>query len=417
MILNIFINGTEWEFSLINKSFMINNVTRYDLYDDEYDYEDFLNFRLKLTCLSVIFIVLGIFLNVTSVIVLNKNPTPTNKYLQGVCISSIISLIGFLSTYVIYNLFIYFKYINGIQFLMLLYPYTYPLITTAQISFVLFTVCVSLNQYVTMSSIKEIKRSKIREKKESQKAFKYTLIVYVFSVIYCSPYWFMFRYDKSNGLERTELNQNQYFKKIVHFCLYIPVAFLIPFAVLLYTNAYLIWKLKSSYQIKKELTSLQNRAAARKESNTVLIEMKPMIYGTTKKASVNETSLNYDLTNNELISSLVMNNNQPIKNLIDTQLSRLQKAKIKNLNISIMLIAMVTFFLICQSPSLALNMNEALKDNSLNMFNESEYVYGNEIAKVFLIINSSWNCTLFYLFSKRFRNDFKRAFRFNNNKN
>ena len=82
-----------------------------------------------------------------------------------------------------------------------------------------------------------------------------------------------------------------------------------------------------------------------------------------------------------------------------------------------MLIAMVTFFLICQSPSLALNMNEALKDNSLNMFNESEYVYGNEIAKVFLIINSSWNCTLFYLFSKRFRNDFKRAFRFNNNKN
>jgi hypothetical protein len=55
-----------------------------------------------------------------------------------------------------------------------------------------------------------------------------------------------------------------------------------------------------------------------------------------------------------------------------------------------------------------LNMNEALKDNSLI---EPEYIYGNEIAKTFLIINSSWNCTLFYLFSKRFRNDFKRAFR------
>ena len=58
---------------------------------------------------------------------------------------------------------------------MILYPFIYPLITTAQISFVLLTVSVSLNQYFIVSSKIEINNSKKAQLKECKKAFNYVV--------------------------------------------------------------------------------------------------------------------------------------------------------------------------------------------------------------------------------------------------
>ena len=63
-----------------------------------------------------------------------------------------------------------------------------------------------------------------------------------------------------------------------------------------------------------------------------------------------------------------------------------------------------------QAPSLVHNITEAFKQVELEMLNQStRNVFGSEISKLFLIINMSFNCTIFYIFSKKFRDDFHKA--------
>lgn len=424
-----------------------NDSIEHEFYDDEPEIDQFFDLRLSLTWLSLFVIIFGIFSNIISIILLNKSRSSTNIYLSGVCVSSVIALIGFLINSVLYNKFIYYKYIAGIKFLMILYPFIYPLITTAQISFVLLTVSVSLNQYFIVSSKIEINNSKKAQLKECKKAFNYVIIVYLFSFVYCSPYWFMFKYDRENGLEKTELNQNYYFKRIVHFCLYLPIAFVLPFSILMTTNIYLIMTLNTRYQKRKKLNkaSFHYRSVKIGRKRSILIlkekdfltlkdnfEMRP---SPSSENSINKNGLSLNAINktlsysnlqlNSKCSSASSNSNLQLNSKVTAELevehskkkcsltpanTALHQIKIKNKNVTILLIAVVSFFLLCQTPSMILNVNEALKDSDLDVLDSATQVYAAEFAKLFLIVNSSFNCAIFYFFSKKFRKDFKRVF-------
>lgn len=95
------------------------------------------------------------------------------------------------------------------------------------------------------------------------------------------------------------------------------------------------------------------------------------------------------------------------RNKIDSPKIRFNKMQHKNL--TIMLIAVVTFFLICQTPSLILNITEAFKKIDLEeLINQSNGLLG-ELSKLFLIINLSFNCTIFYIFSRKFRKELHKS--------
>jgi len=120
----------------------IDNDSFSDLDADEYqtDLNKFVSNRLFLTVPCLFLIIFGVLSNIVSVILLNKHHTSTNIYLCGVCISSVIALVGFFINYVLYNLFIYFKYLFGILGIMRIYPYIYPFTAIGQVSFVFLTV-------------------------------------------------------------------------------------------------------------------------------------------------------------------------------------------------------------------------------------------------------------------------------------
>lgn len=421
---------------------LVTNRSNYttEFYGDDDEFDNYLQFRFTLSWMSLILILFGVFSNIVSTILLNKSQSSTNIYLSGVCVSSIITLFGFFINYVLYNMFIHYKFIFGIRLLMIMYPFVYPMITTAQISFVLLTVSVSLNQYVIVSRKTEINPSKKAIQKECKKAYVYKLLVYFFSLVYCSPYWLMFKYDKDKGLEQTELNRNTYFRKIVHFCMYIPIAFVVPFTILVSTNIYLIMTLKIRYENRKKLNSTcQNKSikitrkreasipsketskstefANFKENCETLRPIPSSDYGTNRtneshsKNHFNLSNINFGFHLNRRNSDYelqAINSKAPLPNI------SLQHTKNKNKNVTIMLIAVVTFFLICQTPSLILNVNEALKvegnSESSEETNPTTHVYGIEFAKFFLIINSSFNSAIFYFFNKKFRNDLKSIF-------
>lgn len=120
----------------------IDNDSFSDLDADEYqtDLNKFVSNRLFLTVPCLFLIIFGVLSNIVSVILLNKHHTSTNIYLCGVCISSVIALVGFFINYVLYNLFVYFKYLFGILGIMRIYPYIYPFTAIGQVSFVFLTV-------------------------------------------------------------------------------------------------------------------------------------------------------------------------------------------------------------------------------------------------------------------------------------
>lgn len=96
------------------------------------------------------------------------------------------------------------------------------------------------------------------------------------------------------------------------------------------------------------------------------------------------------------------------RNKIDSPKIRFNKMQHKNL--TIMLIAVVTFFLICQTPSLILNITEAFKKIDLEeLKNQSNGLLSGELSKLFLIINLSFNCTIFYIFSRKFRKELHKS--------
>jgi len=204
-------------------------------------------------------------------------------------------------------------------------------------------------------------KSKAIQKKDIKRSFFITLAIVIFSFIFCLPYIFKFTYTEENGLEKTK--NNIILDQIVHIYLYIPLAYVIPFLVLITTNTYLLMKLSKAKNSRKHINHIR--------------------YKSSKK-------------NNEARVEINLTNNKPAK--------RIQKFKMKNK--STMLVSIVFFFLICQFPTLLLHLIET-EIFGVDYKEQTFYIYLAEISKIFLIINLSFNFSFFYLFSKKFRSNLK----------
>ena len=165
----------------------------------------------------------------------------------------------------------------------------------------------------------------------------------------------MIRYSEANGLEKTNLSENHFFKKIVHMGLYLPIAFFVPISILVYTNIYLILMLKTKYEMTKRLsqtmgyslTKLDNKEENKKEPLLALADAATGDNGT-KFLGIEMLSITFS-RKNSIVSddvshiSHVSRASPPL-----SPKSTLKVRKSKHTNVTIMLVAVVTFFLICQ---------------------------------------------------------------------
>ena len=206
--------------------------------------DNYLKFNKIITFFSLIAIFIGLIGNSISFQVL-VNPLlriSTNIYLCGLCISSFISLFG-MSTVLLVQSFGHTSMYSRIIFRM--YPVTYPLTLTFQLASILLIVAVSINRFIYVYYSKGNQTSSIARKREREYDNKRALIIitliYLFSIIYCVPYWFIFKFDSSTfTVEFTTLGISPSFKFIIHFGMYLPLVYIIPFTTLLITNSYLV---------------------------------------------------------------------------------------------------------------------------------------------------------------------------------
>jgi hypothetical protein len=256
---------------MANASTFINNLTesqqRLQQPARDFDFDTYLNVRCVLSWVSVVVIFIGLVGNLVSFVVLvsAKMRIATNVFLASLCVSGFIALLGLLINSVLYEIFAYYRMFYMLNILFYFYPYVYPLITTFQFCCILLTVCVSVNQFVCIYSAKLKSRSKKNTREECRTAFVIVLVMYVISIIYCIPYWLKFGHSKELGLYETELGRDPLFKKLVHFWLYLPMAYIIPFSILIFTNTYLIGTLMLA---RKRRMRLHMNASSSQRSST-----------------------------------------------------------------------------------------------------------------------------------------------------
>ncbi|RNA16041.1 FMRFamide receptor-like [Brachionus plicatilis] len=227
-----------------NQSFISKYAANSSQIEQLIQWENYIKFRLFSSLVSLAIIIIGLIGNFVSFLILTspKMRISTNVFLSSLCVSGFIALFGLLINSVLYELIAMYQENFPELFILLcrLYPYIYPIITTFQMASILLTVCVSVNQFLYIYFSKLRSQSKNSTKQECQRALKIVVLMFLISIIYCVPYWLKFTYSNENGLQETEIARTNLFKKIVHFYMYLPIAYIIPFSILIFTNAYLI---------------------------------------------------------------------------------------------------------------------------------------------------------------------------------
>ncbi|CAF0796992.1 unnamed protein product [Brachionus calyciflorus] len=192
----------------------------------------------------------------------------TNIFLSNLCLCSFISLLGLLVNSTIYQLTFNNNHPYSIFCLIaFFYPISYPIINTFQMACIMLTVCVSVNQFLCIYHSRIKNYSKMSTRAEIKKSVKIISFVYVFSIIYCIPYWFKFKYSDCS-VDLTEIGANFKFNQIVNFWMYLPIAYLIPFTVLIVTNSYLVFKLMVAKRRRKHLCIITKKSLNSKMMKT-----------------------------------------------------------------------------------------------------------------------------------------------------
>jgi hypothetical protein len=390
--------------------------------------QTYLNFRFILTWISLVVIIIGLIGNLISFIILvnPKMRIATNVFLSSLCVSGFIALFGLLINSVAYELVAYYGNHTLLNVLYFFYPYIYPLITTFQMASILLTVCVSVNQFLCIYFSRVKSNQRKAKNDECKNALRVVLIMYLISILYNIPYWLKFKY--SDGmLTYTEIGKNNLFNKIVHFWMYLPIVYIIPFSILIITNSYLLYRIIKARRKRIKL-------GLDKNLNKTLIL--PLLKMNNKKQETNDDASN---------STLLTNNNQNISNgnRATTKLSQI-KDKLENLNgatngskrvesksndikyqsvkktnktgsknITIMLIAVVCFFFVCQFPNLIVHIFQSMICSSIPSIctDSNVYKYSIVTCKFLLICNLSFNFAFYCLFSEKFREVFKETFK------
>jgi hypothetical protein len=334
----------------------------------------FLNFHTASTCISLIISLIGIVTNTFTFIsfVRLEKQSSTSIFLLSLNFSAFFTLIGDLIKIIILSNNIYLNDKMSMLYLVLLYPFIYPLKITFEVSYIWLTMSVSVNQllFVIHSKGFKMKKNKRYEKKENKNALITVVCVFLTSFLVCIPFWFVFIYSDKNGLTRNNDLSEKYFNynKLYHNFVYLPFAVFFPLAVLIVTNVYLGMTLKNAGELKLRLS---------------------------KSGKTNESTC----------SNSTINNN---KSFI-IQKKRFKSIK-KETNLkTYMLATIVCFYLICQLPNIYLNLF-LIKENQFKINNNnnnnasdddtyliSKYLY--EVYQLFNLFGLGFNFAFFYMIS------------------
>ena len=426
---------------LSNYSLIKNNTEMDDEYYVNVHSNFYLFFRKLFLWINFVIDLIGLTGNVISFIVLinPKMRTTTNIYLSNLCISSFISLFGLLINSILYEISFYYHLNRIHSIIQYIYPYVYPIVNTFQMASILLTVCVSFNQFICVYLNKAKCFSKVSLKKEQKKALKVSLFVYIFSTIYCIPYWLKFEYK--NGLQVTKIGKIEKFNKIVNFWIYLPCVYIIPFSILIVTNFYLLLKLiiyknrrsKLGFIFKKN----ENNLKALDKINDLNCEINDCENNDLKTNLNNLIISNVNKSNGKLNIRFIVPYEKSEKwfkkykitscKLKFSKQSKRDDTKIENevnkngilragrTTITCMLIAVVFFFFMCQFPNLVMHILTAINHKDSNYDNEYDsnpyfsskfYNYGIVISKFLLFVNLSFNFSFYCFFSEQFRNVF-----------
>ncbi|CAF1400346.1 unnamed protein product, partial [Didymodactylos carnosus] len=210
----------------------------------------------------------GIFGNIITIIVLcskTMRTTSTNIYLTALSTSNIFYLLIFIPKQSL-------KYILGYKMYLNDEPFPYEnIIDQIPITAISNTILLSLIFLTVAVSIDRLIFIKFPLKAASVCTRRNTVIIiffiYLFSIIYCIPYWLEQYYDKTDKIcKYTILGTKIY--TYIHFYIYIPVVNLIPFITLCAINCIII---KSLIEMNRKKLSLGAKKASENHITTMLV--------------------------------------------------------------------------------------------------------------------------------------------------
>lgn len=203
---------------------------------------------------GIVLSLFGIVGNVITILVLTSpsmRTTSTNIYLTALSCSNIAFLLIFIPSYSIRYLLGYRLYITNqppfaFEILLTRLPTT-PVYNIISLSIIYLTVAVSMDRLILIKF--PLKAKQILTQRTTLLTI---LFIYIFTIIYCIPYWLEQRYDSE--LKRCVLTTiGKKINKYTRIYSYIPVVYLIPFATLTFINITIIQNLIANKQRKKSL--------------------------------------------------------------------------------------------------------------------------------------------------------------------
>ena len=202
----------------------------------------------------------GIVGNIITILVLvspSMRTTSTNIYLTALSCSNILFLLIFIPSYSIRYLIGYKLYMTNqppfaFEILLTRLP-TSPIYNTILLSIIYLTIAVSTDRLILIKM--PLKAKHIL----TQRATVITiLLIYLFSIVYCIPYWLEQRYDpESKQCYLTNIGKRIH--KYTRIYVYIPVVYLIPFVTLAFINITIIQSLIAKKRRKKNLGAKTNK--------------------------------------------------------------------------------------------------------------------------------------------------------------
>jgi len=201
----------------------------------------------------------GIVGNIITILVLispSMRTTSTNIYLTALSCSNILFLLIFIPSYSIRYLLGYKVYMANqppfaFEILLIRLPTT-PVYNTILLSIIYLTIAVSMDRLILIKF--PLKAKQILTKRTTLITI---LFIYLFSIIYCIPYWLEQRYiPEIKECRLTKIGHKIH--KYTRIYIYIPVVYLIPFVTLTFINItiiqYLIVKKRRRQSIGAQIT-------------------------------------------------------------------------------------------------------------------------------------------------------------------
>ncbi|CAF2639707.1 unnamed protein product [Rotaria sp. Silwood2] len=209
---------------------------------------------------GIVLSICGIVGNIITILVLispSMRTTSTNIYLTALSCSNILFLLIFIPSYSMRYLLGYRLYMTNqppfaFEILLTRLPTT-PVYNTILLSIIYLTIAVSMDRLILVKFPLKAKRIL------TQRATLITiLLIYIFSIVYCIPYWLEQRYLPE--LKRCYLtNIGKKIHKYTRIYIYIPVVYLIPFVTLTCINVTIIQNLIAKKRRKKSLCGKANK--------------------------------------------------------------------------------------------------------------------------------------------------------------